>query len=633
MKNWFLILLLAIIANSCGYVGETPSLTSIKAGNVQASGNTIESTNSNGDLIVDPAGTGNVGIGKTPSGAFVDIESPTIDEDPIKVTASTNATNNINTVMVVRRKTSGVIADNFGPLILFQGEDPGDGANNYGYIGFTRSGNDTSGMFRINTRNSGVSTNVFNISPNGVIDIPQLTASMPVQTNASKELISSAINLASSQVSGILPLANGGTGAATLAGAGIVSGPASSVDGEVALFDLTTGKLIKRATGTGFAKLTSGVLSTSATVNAATELSGIVPIANGGTNSSTALSGSSIIVSNGSAIVQGSAGTTTTVLHGNAAGAPTYGAVSLTADVSGTLPIANGGTGSTSLAGANIVTKTGTLIDNCIPTFDGTTGPIQCNSSLTISDASVVSGASQLNVESVRIDNDTISNTTTNGALVLTGNGTNGVIAVAPADGTIPLEARSTTAVINDAINTFQMRATTSGDMVNNFGPGIRYTIRDSAAVTNIIGVTSFVRNGDDTSGAFVVTPLKTGVGKEGMRVSSDGVIDSYQPDPTAKTGAATLTAAELRTRIITYNGAAANLTFPTGTDIETGLNGVPTNSSFEISVINTGAATATMTTNTNITLVGVMTVPGPGSAEFRVRKTSTNNYTIYRLD
>lgn len=40
-----------------------------------------------------------------------------------------------------------------------------------------------------------------------------------------------------------------------------------------------------------------------------------------------------------------SLGTTTTVLHGNAAGAPTFGAVSLTADVTGTLAVGNGGTG------------------------------------------------------------------------------------------------------------------------------------------------------------------------------------------------------------------------------------------------------------------------------------------------
>lgn len=47
-----------------------------------------------------------------------------------------------------------------------------------------------------------------------------------------------------------------------------------------------------------------------------------------------------------------SLGTTTTLLHGNAAGRPTFGAVSLTADVSGTLPVGNGGTGVTSSTGS-----------------------------------------------------------------------------------------------------------------------------------------------------------------------------------------------------------------------------------------------------------------------------------------
>lgn len=48
------------------------------------------------------------------------------------------------------------------------------------------------------------------------------------------------------------------------AGAGDVVGPASSVDDEIALFDATTGKLIKRATTTGLLKATSGVLSAAA---------------------------------------------------------------------------------------------------------------------------------------------------------------------------------------------------------------------------------------------------------------------------------------------------------------------------------------------------------------------------------
>lgn len=42
---------------------------------------------------------------------------------------------------------------------------------------------------------------------------------------------------------------------------GAVRGPASSVDGEMALYDSTTGKLIKRASTTGFVRMASGVVT------------------------------------------------------------------------------------------------------------------------------------------------------------------------------------------------------------------------------------------------------------------------------------------------------------------------------------------------------------------------------------
>lgn len=64
-------------------------------------------------------------------------------------------------------------------------------------------------------------------------------------------------------------------------------------------------------------------------------------------STSGALTASRLVLGGGAGAaptVLGSLGTTTTVLHGNAAGAPTFGAVSLTADVSGVLPLANGGT-------------------------------------------------------------------------------------------------------------------------------------------------------------------------------------------------------------------------------------------------------------------------------------------------
>jgi hypothetical protein len=72
------------------------------------------------------------------------------------------------------------------------------------------------------------------------------------------------------------------------------------------------------------------------------------PVAGGGgsgtvTHTAGALTANAIAIGNGAAdlTVLGSLGTTTTVLHGNAAGAPTFGAVSLSADVTGNLPVAN----------------------------------------------------------------------------------------------------------------------------------------------------------------------------------------------------------------------------------------------------------------------------------------------------
>jgi hypothetical protein len=78
-----------------------------------------------------------------------------------------------------------------------------------------------------------------------------------------------------------------------------------------------------------------------------------VTTALGGTGSTSALTQYGVVYgSTISVMATTSAGTSTQVLHGNASGAPTWGAVSLTADVSSTLPIANGGTNSTATATA-----------------------------------------------------------------------------------------------------------------------------------------------------------------------------------------------------------------------------------------------------------------------------------------
>lgn len=99
------------------------------------------------------------------------------------------------------------------------------------------------------------------------------------------------------------------------------------------------------------------------------------------------------------------------------------------------------------------------------------------------------------------------------------------------------------------------------------------------------------------------------------------------------KAAAATLTIAELLTGIVLYTGAAANLTLPTGANIDAGvLAGLANDRAFDFSVINTGSGTATVVTNTGLTPVGALAVAAGSSAHFRVRKTAASTYTVYRI-
>lgn len=95
-------------------------------------------------------------------------------------------------------------------------------------------------------------------------------------------------------------------------GSGDVNGPASSVASEIALFDGTTGKLIKRATTTGIIKATSGVIAAAVS----------------GTDYAPATSGSAILKGNGAGGFSSAVASTdyapatsgTAILKGNGSG-------------------------------------------------------------------------------------------------------------------------------------------------------------------------------------------------------------------------------------------------------------------------------------------------------------------------
>jgi len=110
-------------------------------------------------------------------------------------------------------------------------------------------------------------------------------------------------------------------------------------------------------------------------------------------------------------------------------------------------------------------------------------------------------------------------------------------------------------------------------------------------------------------------------------------VILNTQTAPVAKTAAATLTAAELATGLITYTGAAVALTVPLGADLDAAFTSMKVNSSFDFFIINTGATNAaTVTANTGCTLVGTAAVAAATSCQWRVRKTADATYVFYRV-
>lgn len=115
----------------------------------------------------------------------------------------------------------------------------------------------------------------------------------------------------------------------------------------------TTGQYL-RSDGTNYA---ASDLNTS-------DLSGTVALANGGTGTDTSsFAASSLHTYNGSGgVTELAKGSNNTVLKVNGSGTLAYAQVDLTADVTGTLPVANGGTGLTAVGTANkYLRSTGTV--------------------------------------------------------------------------------------------------------------------------------------------------------------------------------------------------------------------------------------------------------------------------------
>ncbi len=185
-------------------------------------------------------------------------------------------------------------------------------------------------------------------------------------------------------VGGFIPLplsvANGGTGDATLTSHGLLYGNGTSAVGVTAAG--TTGQVLSGSTGsapiwtTVSSSLVSslsfgstGLLPNSATTGAIT-VTGTLATGSGGTGLTGYTTGDLLYASGTSTLSKLAAGTSVQLLHGGTT--PSWAAVGLTTDVTGTLPVANGGSGATSF------TANGVLYGNTASAFGvtsaGTTG-------------------------------------------------------------------------------------------------------------------------------------------------------------------------------------------------------------------------------------------------------------------
>lgn len=209
-------------------------------------------------------------------------------------------------------------------------------------------------------------------------------------------------------VSGVLPATNGGTGFSSYTVGDILFAGST----------LTLSRLSGVATGNCLISGGVGSPPQWGKIGLSSHISGTLPAVNGGTGMSSYSAGGLLVATSTGSIGQLDTVVAGSVIVSSGAGSvPNWGKVSLTAHVNGTLSVANGGTGATTLTGILKGNGTGAFTAVTAPTGElvGTTDTqTLTNKTLTgMKETRVAMGASAIDLETANIFTKTISATTT----------------------------------------------------------------------------------------------------------------------------------------------------------------------------------------------------------------------------
>jgi hypothetical protein len=150
------------------------------------------------------------------------------------------------------------------------------------------------------------------------------------------------------------------------------------------------------------------------------------------------------------------------------------------------------------------------------------------------------------------------------------------------------------------------------------------------------------IRSGANTGEIFVTSnsPLLFATnGTERARIDASGNVQVqagavvvWAPAPASISTTATLTNANIQGQIINTTGTSYTVTMPLGTTLETLVSWAAVNLGYDFTVINTASGTITMAINTGVTSLGGLTIATGTSAQFRIRRTATNTFVLYRM-